>query len=86
MKCEPVCNHRIPKLSEQTMKLISNSTKLSEDELKYQSLDNQIKLMEQRGSIRKQNPVKKFIAKQYRKLGEKLGLLNKEYNIYIDID
>ena len=43
MKCEPVCNHRIPKLSEQTMKLISNSTKLSEDELKYQSLDNQIK-------------------------------------------
>ncbi len=77
MKCQPVCNHRIPKISEQTMKIISKSTKLSEDELKYQSLDNQIKLMEQRGSIRKQNPVKKFIAEKYRQLGEKLGLLNK---------
>ena len=86
MNCKPVCNHRIPKLSEQTMKLISKSTKLSENELKYLSIDNQIKLMEQRGSLKKPNPVKEFIAEKYRKLGEKLGLLKKEYNIYTDID
>ena len=42
--------------------------------------------MEQRGSLKKPNPVKEFIAEKYRKLGEKLGLLKKEYNIYTDID
>lgn len=88
MKCAPVCNHKILKfkLSERTMKTISKSTKLSEEELKSLSLDEQIKLMEQRGSLKKQNPVKIFFAEKYRKLGEKLGLLNKEHNIYTDID
>lgn len=88
MKCAPVCNHKFLKfkLSERTMKTISKSTKLSEEELKSLSLEEQIKLMEQRGSLKKQNPVKKFIAEKYRKLGEKLGLLNKEHNIYTDID
>lgn len=88
MKCEPVGNFSKVKykLSEQTLQRISKSTKLSKEELTSLSLDKQIELMSQRGSLKKTNPVKDFFVGLYQKLGEKLGLLNKEYNTYTHID
>lgn len=88
MKCEPVGNFSKVKykLSEQTLQRISKSTKLSKEELTSLSLDKQIELMSQRGSLKKTNTVKDFFAGLYQKLGEKLGLLNKEYNTYTHID
>ena len=88
MKCEPVGNFSKVKykLNEQTLQRISKSTKLSKEELTSLSLDKQIELMSQRGSLKKTNPVKDFFAGLYQKLGEKLGLLNKEYNTYTHID
>ena len=55
MKCEPVGNFSKVKykLSEQTLQRISKSTKLSKEELTSLSLDKQIELMSQRGSLKK---------------------------------
>lgn len=88
MKCKPVdksFNIRY-KLSDKTLEYISKTTKLSNDELTNLSLKEQVKLMESRRAIKKTNPIKTFFIGIYKKLGEKLGLREKEYNIYTDID
>lgn len=74
------------KLGEKTMQTISKSTKLTKEELTNLSLEEQIRLMDKRGTLKKPNPVKTFLVKQYIKLGEKLGLLPKDRYIHTDID
>ena len=90
MKCERVNNFNLNryKLADETLRLISKTTKLSKEELTNLPLDKQIELMEQRGSIKKPSPVRNFISDLYRKVGEKFGLLekNRNYNFYTDID
>ena len=88
MKCEPVGNFsKIKfKLQDKTVDMISKRTKLSTEELYNLSLDEQVTLMNQRGSLKKKNPVKAFIADKYKKFGEKFGLLSKESNTYTHID
>lgn len=70
------------KLSDKTLNNISKTTKLSKEELTNLSLDKQIKLMQQRGTIKKPNPIRTFLADKYIKLGQKLGFIKKDYNIY----
>lgn len=70
------------KLQDKTLKKISKTTKLSKEELTNLSLNEQLKLMQQRGSLKKPNPIRKYIADKYIKLGQKLGFIKKDYNIY----
>ncbi len=70
------------KLSDKTLNNISKTTKLSKEELTNLSLDKQIKLMQQRDTIKKPNPIRTFLADKYIKLGQKLGFIKKDYNIY----
>lgn len=88
MRCESVgkISSLKYKLREKTLENISKSTKLNKDELVNLSLDEQLILMKNRGAIKKPNPIRVFFAETYKKLGEKLGFLKKEPNIYTDID
>ena len=73
-------------LSEQTIKNIEKSTKCSINELRNLSFDNTKTLMQERGAIKKPNVIKNWFADKYKHLGERLGLLKKEYNIYTHVD
>ena len=82
MKCKPISFFGLNyKLSEKTIENISKSTKLTKDELFNMSLNDQVRLMEQRGSLKKANPVKNLVRDLYKKLGETTGLLEKKRNI-----
>ncbi len=74
------------KLSEQTIKSVERTTKLTNDEMTNLSLTECEKLMAERGTLKKPNKLKTWISEKYRELGEKFGLLEKKYNIYTDID
>lgn len=74
------------KLSNESIKAIEKSTKLTHEEMTTLSLSETEELMIKRGSFKKPSKLKTWFANQYRKLGESLGLLEKEYNIYTDID
>lgn len=88
MKCEAI--NKIQsfrfKLSDQTIKCASKSTKLTKEELMGLPFDRQAELAMQRGSLKTINPVKKFFSDLYKKFGENLGLLEKYSNTYSDID
>lgn len=74
------------KVSKQTIEAAERSTKVTYEEMKTLSLSELEELMIKRGSFKKPSKLKTWLANQYRKLGEALGLLEKQYDIYTDID
>ena len=42
--------------------------------------------MIKRGAIKKPNVIKNWFADKYKQIGEKLGLLKKEYKFYTHVD
>lgn len=69
-------------ISEETLKAISESTKLTVEELKRLPMDEAAKLMKERGSLKEPSKLKQWLSDCYRKLGENLGLLDKQRKIY----
>lgn len=74
------------KLSKETIRTVETSTGLTYEEMKRLSLAEAAKLMEQRGTLKRPSKIKLWFADKYKKFGEKLGLLEKRYNIYTDAD
>ena len=70
------------KLSEETLRLISESTKLSVEELHRLPMDEAEKLMRERGSLKEPSKFTQWLSDSYRKLGENLGLLKKQHKIF----
>lgn len=93
MKIQSITNNNINtnfgmkfKLSNDTLKFVSISTKLSVDELRNLSLDDAAILMKERGAIKQPNKLKQYLADKYKKFGEKTGLLRKQHTFYSDGD
>lgn len=92
MQVQSISNNYSPnfgmkfELSEQTIKAIEKQTKLTSGEMRNLPSSECEKLMAERGTLKKPSKLKTWISDKYRQLGEKLGLLEKEYNIYTDID
>lgn len=74
------------KPSKDFIKLIEKSTGLTYDELTRLSLDEAELLMKQRGTLKEPSKIKTWLSNTYRKIGETLGLLDKEYNFYTHVD
>ena len=74
------------RLANDTIKHVEKSTRCSIEELRTLTSDEVVDLMIKRGAKKKPNKVKEWFVNQYRKFGEKTGLLKKQYNIYTDID
>ena len=70
------------KLSENTLKLISESTRLSVEELHTLPAVETPRLMRERGSLKEPNKFKLLLSNQYRKFREKFGLLEKQRYFY----
>lgn len=91
MKINSVSNNIAPiktmtfRLSDKTMKMIEKSTRLTEKEMKTLSDSECRKLMIERGTLKEPSKLKVWASNLYKKFGEKLGLLEKQYNIYTDI-
>ena len=73
-------------LSKETIKHIENSTRCSIEELRTLSLAETKDLMIKRGAVKKPNKIKQWFADKYKKFGEKVRLLKKDYNFYTHID
>lgn len=73
------------KLSETTIKMVEKSTGLTYKEMTTLTSDEAKNLMKQRGTLKEPNKIKQWFANQYKQLGEKLGFLEKQHNIYTDI-
>lgn len=78
------------KLNEKTIKLIESKTRLSYNQMKNLTIEDATKLMHKRASIIEKfnincNKIKLCTGKIYKNIGEKLGLLEKQHNIYTDI-
>ena len=74
------------KLSKETIRNIERSTGLTYKELSTLPFDEASKLMKERGTLKEPSKLKTFASKTYRAIGEKLGFLEKQYNIYTDVD
>ena len=74
------------KLSDKTIQAVEKSTGLTYKELTELSIEESKDLMKKRGTLKEPSKIKTWIADKYRKVGESLGLLKKERNIYTDID
>ena len=74
------------KLSTNTIKAIESSTGLTYKEMTRLSINETTKLMKERGTLKEPSKIKLWIADKYKKFGEQLGLLEKHYDIYTDID
>lgn len=74
------------KISGKTLDAISNSTGLSKDELFGLTLSDASKLMKERGLLKEPSKLRQWFSDMYKKFGEKMGLLQKEYHIYSDGD
>ena len=74
------------KLSKETIKAFESSTGLTYEEMTRLPLNERAKLMKERGTLKEPNKIKLWISKKYKEIGERLGLLQKHYNIYTDID
>ena len=79
----PTINYQ---LSKETIKHIEKSTKCSIDELRTLSMDETKILMKKRGVIKEPNKIKQWLADQYKKFGEKTGLLKKEHSFFTHIN
>lgn len=78
------------KLEEKTIDLIEKRTRLSYNEMRFLPLDETTKLMRKRAPIREKiqytsREIRLLCGKIYKNIGEKLGLLEKQRNIYTDI-
>ncbi len=73
------------KLSEETLKLISESTKLTVEEMHRLPLSESTRLMKERGALKEPNKFKGWLSNVYTKFGEKTGLLKKEHYFYSEI-
>lgn len=73
------------KLSKNSIKASESSTGLSYHEMTHLSLEESLKLMNKRGK-KKTSGFKLWLSSMYKSIGKKLGLLEKRYNIYTDID
>ena len=73
-------------LSPEAIKAAEASTGLTYHEMTRLPLDEAAKLMEQRGTLKRPSKIKLWLADKYKLLGERLGLLEKHHNIYIDVD
>ena len=74
------------KLSPETIKASAASTGLTYEEMTRLPLTETVKLIEQRGTLKRPSKIKLWLADKYRGIGERLGLLEKHYNIYTDVD
>ena len=74
------------RLSKETIKAIESSTGLTYEEMTRLPFDESIKLMKERGTLKEPSKIKLWISNKYKEIGERLGLLQKHYNIYTDID
>ncbi|MBP3821684.1 hypothetical protein J6G99_08605 [bacterium] len=74
------------RLSKETIKTLETSTGLTYKEMTGLSIDETTKLMKERGKLKGPSKLKIWISDKYKIFGEKLGLLQKEYKIYTDID
>ena len=74
------------KLSKETIKAIESSTGLTYQEMTGLPIAESTKLMRERGTLKEPSKIKLWIAKKYKDIGEKFGLLQKHYNTYTDID
>ena len=73
-------------LSQNTVKLLEKSTRCSIEELRSLPISETKTLMMKRGAVKSTNKIKQFFVDKYKKIGENLGLLNKEYNFYTHVD
>lgn len=73
-------------LKPETLSSISKHTKLTSNELCTLSTEEAKQKMLKMGVIKKENPIKKIAKELYQKLGEKLGLIEKQVYIYTDND
>ena len=73
------------KLSNKTIKHIENKTGLTYKEMTTLSHDETKKLMKERGKLKQPNKIKQWCMSKYKQIGEKLGLLEKNYNIYTNV-
>lgn len=73
------------KLSEKTIKMVEKSTGLTYKEMTTLTSDEAKNVMKQRGTLKEPSKIKQWFSNKYQQLGEKLGLLKKEPNIYTDI-
>ena len=74
------------KLAPKTIKAIEASTGLTYEEMTRLPLDESVRLMKERGTIKEPNKIFEWLSDKYKKFGEKTGLLKKEYNFYTDVD
>lgn len=74
------------KLSDETIKIIENSTGLTYNEMTSLTIEDAKALMEQRGIIKEPRPFKEWLINKYKQIGEKLGFIEKKYNTYTDVD
>lgn len=72
-------------LSNKTIRLCEKSTGLTYNELIHLSHVDALKLMKKRGTY-SPNKILIWLKETYRKLGERLGILEKREFIYTDID
>jgi len=72
------------RLSNETVKLISESTKLTPKEAVTTSFTEAEKLMIERGTMKKPSKIMKILSESYQKLGEKLGWIEKRYYSFFD--
>ncbi len=78
------------KLDEKTISFIERKTRLSRDELQNLPIDDAVGLMKKRAPINKKiknvfGQIKLSCGRIYKVIGERLGLLEKQHNIYTDI-
>lgn len=64
------------KLTDELIKALETTSNLSYEELQRMPLFD----------VENPSKLKGWIANQYRKIGESLGFIEKQYNIYTDID
>lgn len=74
------------RLSKDAVKAIEKSTGLSYKEITQLPADECVRLMKERGKLKEPSKFKLWLAEKYKNFGEKLGLLEKQNNIYIDVD
>lgn len=73
-------------LSNETLKSIEKSTRLTEKELYNLSIEEQNRLMIKRGAKKQTGIIWSWLSAKYRQLGEKLCLLDERYDFYTDSD
>ena len=74
------------KLSPEAIKACEKSTGLTYEEMTRLPLDESVKLMKERGTLKEPNKIFLWMQEKYKSFGEKTGLLKKERNFYTDID